>query len=147
MNCREVTADDIGLLHAIRMAVKENRLSDPSLISKQQYYDFITSYGKGWLSEEGGKVVGFAIIDERLNNIWALFVHPDHEGRGAGKMLHERMVDWHFTQKRDTLWLTTAPQTRAQKLYTTAGWKTMGAAANGDIRFEMSWYDWRNKPM
>jgi GNAT superfamily N-acetyltransferase len=55
-------------------------------------------------------------------NIWALFVDPEHERRGYGRMLHDTMTDWLRSRGVERLWLTTEPGTRAQKFYEAAGW-------------------------
>lgn len=41
-----------------------------------------------WIAEDQGKIVGFMSINLAPHNfIHNLFVHPDHQGRGIGKML------------------------------------------------------------
>lgn len=42
------------------------------------------------------------------------------------------------TSVRGNVWLTTTPDTRAERFYTTAGWRPAGTAANCETRFEMS---------
>ena len=64
--------------------------------------------------EADGKIVGFSIADLIGNNIWALFVDPDYEGCGIGKKLHSLMMDWYFSQTDKTVWLSTAPASRAE---------------------------------
>src|SRR4051794_39084916 len=109
MNFREATISDIPELHSIRIAVKENMLPDPLLITKADYENFLTTSGKGWLCEVEENVVGFAIIDLKEKNIWALFVHPEHESKGIGKQLQEIMLNWYFENNNETLWLGTSP--------------------------------------
>jgi GNAT superfamily N-acetyltransferase len=65
-----------------------------------------------------------------------LFVHPDHERRGYGRMLHDTMVEWLFSRGLERLWLTTDPHTRAQRFYDTAGWECVGSTDGGELRFE-----------
>ena len=81
--------------------------------------------------------MGFAIADLRGYNIWALFVHPDFAGKGIGRKLHDMMLDWYFTQTREKVWLSTAPGTRAEIFYRTAGWQDRGRLPSGEIKFEM----------
>src|SRR3954463_1512153 len=123
MNFREATINDIRKLHSIRIAVKENILPDPSLITESDYENFLTIHGKGWLCEIENNIVGFAIIDLKEKNIWALFVHPDYERKGIGKQLQEIMLDWYFESNDETAWLGTSPGTRAEKFYRRSGWK------------------------
>ncbi|MGE8431498.1 GNAT family N-acetyltransferase [Chryseobacterium joostei] len=122
MNLREAKVEDIPQIQVIRNAVKENPLSDPNLVTDQDCDDFMTKRGKGWVYEINGNIVGFSIVDLVDNNIWALFVHPDHDKKGIGKQLHDIMINWYFTQKEDTVWLGTAPGTRAESFYRKAGW-------------------------
>ena len=143
MTFREATTRDITELHRLRMAVKENVLNNPMLVTTEDYGRFLTRDGKGWLCEINGHIAGFGIIDTTSNNIWALFVHPDHEGKGIGKEIQKLMLDWHFSKCMDTLWLGTAPSTRAESFYRRSGWKDMGMRKNGEIRFEMSSTDWQ----
>jgi hypothetical protein len=46
MNFREATRDDIPAMHAVRLSVKENILSDPSIVKESDYFDYIGVYGK-----------------------------------------------------------------------------------------------------
>ena len=47
-------------------------------------------------------------------------------------------MKWLFEQSRELVWLTTEQNTRAERFYNAAGWRAMGSAANGDLRFELS---------
>lgn len=139
---REATIDDITQMQIVRNSVKENQLSNPSLVSDKDCEDYITKRGKGWVCEIDGRVVGFSIADVQANNIWALFVHPENEGRGIGKRLHRLMLDWYFSQTQKTVWLSTAPGTRAEKFYKKIGWSVVGTYGKGEIKFEMEFSDW-----
>ena len=97
---REATTTDIPQMQVIRNAVKENVLSNPSLVKGNDYIDFLISRGKGWVCIVEDKIVGFAICDLLENNIWALFVHPNFDKRGIGKTLHNIMMDWYFINKK-----------------------------------------------
>jgi hypothetical protein len=66
-------------MHRVRMAVHENRLVS-TLITEEHYISAIEVTGRGWVAEDQGFVIGFAIGNAVTGNIWALFVHPDHEG-------------------------------------------------------------------
>ena len=139
---REATPADIPTLHSIRTAVRENKLFDPGLIGADDYREFLTERGKGWLCEVDGEVAGFAIADLQGHNIWALFVNPDAEGKGIGRQLHDAMLRWYFAQTKEPVWLSTAPGTRAETFYHKAGWKETGVYGKGEIRFEMCYEDW-----
>lgn len=139
---REATIADIFQLQIIRNAVKENRLSDPALVTDDDCKKFITKKGKGWVCEINERIVGFSIVDIQYKNIWALFVHPEFESKGIGKKLHALMLTWYFTQTKETVWLSTAPNTKAEKFYRKLGWKEVGVHGKGEIKFEMSFDDW-----
>lgn len=122
-------------MHRVRLAAKENRLTTTT-ITEADYIPAIEANGRGWVVEERGEVVGFAVGDKRDGNVWALFVHPDHEGHGHGRRLHDAMVSWLWAQGLDRLWLTTDPSTRAQAFYEAADWQRAGQAEHGELRFE-----------
>lgn len=142
MPLREATTEDIPALHTIRMAVRENVLRNPGLVTTADYIRYLTTDGKGWLFEENGEIKGFAIVNTRAHEVWALFVHPDAEGRGIGRRLHDAMLEWYFEYFEETLRLGTVPNTRAEKFYIGKGWKNQGIRLNGEIKFTMSVTDY-----
>src|SRR5688500_1198390 len=121
MIIREARLTDILRMQVIRHSVRENVLSDPALVTDKDYLEFLVIRGKGWVCELDGQVIGFAIVDLKENNVWALFVQPEYEGRGAGKGLHRVMLDWYFEQTKTPLWLGTAFGTRAETFYRRQG--------------------------
>lgn len=141
---RAATLADIPQIQTVRHAVKENRLSDPRLVTDEDCMDYISVRGKGWVCEVETAIVGFAIADLQDDNIWALFVHPQHEAKGIGKNLHRLMLDWYFNQGKEKVWLSTAPATRAEAFYIQQGWQPQGIK-NREIIFEMTADIWRSK--
>jgi len=113
-------------------------LSDPGLVPDSDVLDYITRRGKGWVCEIDERIVGFSIADVKSNNIWALFVEPEFEGKGIGKKLHRLMLDWYFSQTDKTVWLSTAPRSRAERFYRSAGWTETGLYGKGEVKFEMT---------
>ena len=142
MRFREANISDIKQMQVVRHSVKENILSDPSLVTDADVHDYITRRGKGWVCEVDGTVIGFAIADLEENNIWALFIHPDEEGHGIGKRLHQMMMNWYFSKTTKRVWLSTAADSRAEKFYRKAGWQETGLHGKGEIKFEMSSEQW-----
>lgn len=142
MKIRVAEIKDIPQIQMVRNLVTENRLSDPALVPDSDVQDYMNRRGKGWVCEINGGVVGFAIADLVDNNIWALFIHPDFERMGIGKKLHDEMLNWYFSRTDKTLWLGTAPKTRAEMFYRKAGWKEAGIHGKGEIKFEMTKKDW-----
>ena len=136
MLIRPATIADIPAMHAVRLAVRENVLSDPARVQERDYRTRLDGRGRGWVCEVNGEVVGFGIADQASRNIWALFVHPDFERRGIGRRLLRQMIEWLAGQPGGPVWLTTAPETRAAGLYRQAGWREAGRTDEGEIRFE-----------
>ena len=98
---REAHINDIKQIQVVRNAVKENRLSNPSLVTDEDCEKYLFRRGKGWVCLADDVVVGFSIVDLQDKNIWALFVHPDFENLGIGKRLHNSMLDWYFKQSKE----------------------------------------------
>ncbi|MEJ8802281.1 GNAT family N-acetyltransferase [Pontibacter sp. H249] len=140
---REATISDILQIQLVRHSVKENILSDPSKVTDKNCEDYLTVRGKGWVCEIQHEIVGFAIVDLKDHNVWALFIKPEFEGKGIGKMLHKIMLDWYFNQTTKTLWLGTEFNTRAEQFYRLQGWRETGMNGEAEIRFEMSYDNWK----
>jgi GNAT superfamily N-acetyltransferase len=121
-----------------RKSLRENALSDENRVCPEHFRTVLQEFGRGSVHEESDKVVAFGIADQAHQYIWALFVAPGFEGQGIGSELLEVMVEWLFEQSREPVWLTTGRNTRAEHFYSAAGWRAMGSAANGEIRFELS---------
>lgn len=144
MLIREAKADDIPQIQFVRNSVKENVLSDPGLVTDKDCEEFITRKGKGWVCEIDKRIVGFAIVDLKENNIWALFIESSFEKKGIGRKLHKIMLDWYFSQTHVNVWLGTAFNTRAEMFYRKAGWKEIGTHGTKEIKFQMTYNDWLN---
>jgi len=138
MPLRLATVHDIEDMHAVRLAVRENALSDQNRVRLEHYRAMLQASGRGWVHEESDRVVAFGIADHAHRNIWALFVAPGFEGQGVGRALLEMMVTWLFEQSQEPVWLTTGRNTRAEHFYRAAGWRTWSSPANGEVRFELS---------
>lgn len=133
---RAARAADIPAIQRVRASVKENRLVS-TVITDEDVRTAIEESGRGWVIEEDGEVLAFAIGNTVTGNIWALFVRPEHEGRGYGRQLHDTMVEWLWAAGLDRLWLTTEPGTRAQRFYEAAGWRPSGTTDHGELRYEL----------
>jgi len=142
---RETQITDIPQIQIVRNSVKENTLSDPALVPDKDVEDYITQRGKGWVCEINDTIVGFAIVSITDHNVWALFIQPGFEQKGIGRRLHDEMMDWYFDQTAETIWLGTAPGTRAETFYRNAGWKEVGIHGKGEIKFEMTVTEWKNR--
>ncbi len=138
---REATISDIPEIQIVRNSVKENKLSSPGRIKDADVEEYLMRRGKGWVTFIDGKIIGFAIADLEGHSIWALFLLPEYEGRGYGNKMHQVMLDWYFSESRETLWLTTEANTKAEHFYNMHGWKEV-SYNEAEIKFEMTYDEW-----
>lgn len=141
---REATVVDIPQIQTVRNSVKENTLSNPALVPDEDVEDYIINRGKGWVCEIDKTIVGFSIVSVMDKNVWALFIQPGYDKKGTGKKLHDLMMDWYFSQTGTTIWLGTAPGTRAENFYRKAGWTDAGMHGK-EIKFEMTAAQWKDR--
>ncbi len=123
-------------MHRVRLAVRENVLSDPNRITESDYLAALDELGRTWVVEVNGEIAAFA-TGYKDGSIWALFVHPAHEGRGYGKALHTAVTAWLWSLGHTRIWLVTAASTRAERFYISQGWRPCGTVPGGDIRLEL----------
>ncbi len=123
-------------MHRVRQAVRENKLRANTTICEASYHPYLAISGQGWVLEDDDTIVAFAIGERDTGNIWALFVHQDHEGKGYGKQVQAPMTQWLFEQGLHRLHLSTGAGTRAQGFYTATGWTFTGIDADGDAHYE-----------
>jgi GNAT superfamily N-acetyltransferase len=142
---REANINDVNGIQRVRNSVNENRLSNPALVSDDDVCEFILNKGRGWVCEVDDKITGFAIVDLKGNNVWALFVEPGFLKKGIGKKLHQLMLDWYFDKTKQKIWLSTAPNSRAETFYRMNGWKEAGLFGKGEKKFEMNFSDWKSQ--
>ena len=122
LSFRRATEADIPAMSRIRIAVRENALSNPARITEAMYRDYLDALGRGWVAEQHGEIIGFSYADRADSSIWALFVDPEREGLGAGKALLRLAVDWLFEIGHPEVRLGTAAHTRADRFYAAQGW-------------------------
>ena len=134
---RQATRDDLPGIWRVRYAVAENTLA-PGRIEDDEVIAQLETSGRGWVVEDRGEVVAFAIGDAHGANVWALFVDPGHEGHGYGSRLHDTMVEWLWTHGLNTLWLSTGADTRARGFYERRGWRCTAAMELGQVRLELT---------
>ena len=136
---RRAVEADIPAMSRIRLAVRENTLSNPARITEAMYRDYLDAKGRGWVAVDGddGAIVAFSYADRTDGSIWALFTDPAHEGRGAGKALLRLCVDWLFEIGFDELRLGTAANTRADRFYAAQGWTREGMKDEIEVGFHL----------
>ncbi|MGO4379202.1 GNAT family N-acetyltransferase [Pseudoduganella sp. RAF53_2] len=134
---RQANADDIPAMSAIRLMVRENVLRNPAAITPQMYLDYLSKLGRGWVGELDGRIVGFSYADRQDNSIWALFIHPDFEGRGIGTALLHLATGWLFAEGARRIALGTTPDTRADRFYKALGWVRGEMRNAGEVEFTL----------
>ena len=137
MTIRPLVSKDVPAVHVIRLRVRENRLRNPKVVQEADYLTFMARDTMSWVCEVDGVIAGFVMVDAEKQNLWALFVAPEQEGKGIGRTLHDAMFLWYFN-RRTALRLTTAPDTRAASFYSKAGYACLGPTDDGkELIFEL----------
>ena len=126
---------DIPRLIAIRAAVRENRLADPGSIAAADYAPYLDR-GHIWVAEQDGEILGFAALGAAAASVWALFVAPEAEGRGAGRLLLDRLVAEARRLLLPALTLETEAGSRAERVYRAAGW-SVAARGGGTLAMRL----------
>jgi GNAT superfamily N-acetyltransferase len=142
---RQATVADIPEMSRIRIAVRENALSNPGRITEAMYRDYLEALGRGWVAELDGAMIGFSYADRTDSSIWALFVEPAREGLGAGKHLLRLAVDWLFEIGNDEIRLGTAAHTRADRFYAAQGWTREDMKDDVEVWFRLRRADWQRR--
>jgi GNAT superfamily N-acetyltransferase len=134
---RRAMQTDLRRIFEIRNAVRENRLSNPGLVTREDCLWYIAGPGI-WVWQDAERINGFAASDTRDGSIWALFVDPEHEGRGIGRALLSRAVAVLQDAGYRAATLSTGAGTRAARFYREAGWIEDGLTAKGEQRFRLT---------
>ena len=138
MGIRRAIQSDVARIMEIRHSVRENRLSNPNLVTADDCAEFIER-SEMWVWEEDGIVQAFAAGDIRDGWIWALFVAPEYEGRGIGRALLSMACETLRNAGYTVANLSTAAGTRAERFYTEDGWTLVNENGRGEVLF--------NKPL
>ncbi|WP_373502826.1 N-acetyltransferase family protein [Aestuariivirga sp.] len=127
-------AADMGDITRVRTSVTENHLSveqmaaigitPEGLIADMQAGDLGC-----WVAEAEGEVVGFSMADRRDGNVFALFVLPEHEGKGHGSALLDVCETWIKSHGIAEARLDTGAGTKAHAFYLRRGWRLTGEKA------------------
>jgi GNAT superfamily N-acetyltransferase/beta-phosphoglucomutase-like phosphatase (HAD superfamily) len=130
---RTMCRGDMDAVFHVRTSVAENRLTEDELhdlgITRQSIAAMIDEGDlKGWVSVSHGEVVGFALATVSTREIYALFVLPEHSGRGVGQALLDIAVYFLRRTAPGTVRLRTDPTMPAYRFYLKRGWKDTGAA-------------------
>ena len=132
MGIRRAIQSDVARIMEIRHSVRENRLSNPNLVTADDCAEFIER-SEMWVWEEDGIVQAFAAGDIRDGWIWALFVAPEYEGRGIGKALLSMACETLRNAGYAVAKLSTAAGTRAERFYMENGWTLVNKNGRGEV--------------
>lgn len=141
MCVREATLQDLPDMRRVRLAVTENPIDEEGLtslgITPESVAHLLRTVGKAWVAEYDGNVIGFSVANEETASIWAVFILPEYEGRGFGRRLMERAVEWIWNRDLEEIWLSTNrdSRSRAHGFYRKLGWEQDGELPNGEVRY------------
>jgi GNAT superfamily N-acetyltransferase len=144
MNVRAAAPDDAELLFDIRTSVRENHQSRAELasigVTPRSVAEMLRTTSRAWVAEAGGGAVGFSMADAAEGTVFAMFVRPGWEGRGAGRALMREAEAWLFTQGWEEIWLLTGrdPALRANGFYRRLGWTEAEWRADGQVKYVKS---------
>ncbi len=125
----------------IRTSVRENHMSVEEMaaigITPASVIEMMATTSRAWIASIGGRPAGFSMAIAPRATVFALFVHPDFEGRGIGARLLSEAEAWLFDQGCDEIWLdtSTTPDIRAHGFYLRQGWRAKGPGAPGELRY------------
>ena len=133
---RKATIADAPRITEVRHAVRENRLWPGNVSRVADTAGWLYENGTFWVWEQDGAVQGFSAADPRDGTIFALFVHPDYEGRGIGRALLPLACEDLRRAGHTVATLTTDPGSRADRFYRLNGWTDKGRE-KGEVVFEL----------
>ena len=128
---REGRASDMEAIFHVRTSVVENHLSVEQLtaigITPESIIAEMEAGDLGcWVAEDEGTVIAFAMADKRDASIFALFVLPEHEGKGHGAALLSACEAWLKSQGHGQATLGTGRDTKAHTFYLKRGYIPTG---------------------
>ncbi len=126
---REIEAKDIPALFVVRPKTRENAMTVEELasigITPDSMVAAINASQRGWLYEDDGQVVGFAMGDSENAEVTVMAMLPEYEGKGIGGELLRRVENWLGSTGCRKIWLTTDmnQNLRAYGFYLRHGWE------------------------
>lgn len=126
---REIEVEDIPALFVVRPQTRENAMTIEELasigITPDSMVEAINDSHRGWLYEDDGQVVGFAMGDSKNSEVTVMAMLPDYEGKGIGSELLQKVESWLGSTGCRKIWLTTDmdQSLRAYGFYLRHGWE------------------------
>ncbi|KJK03092.1 GCN5 family acetyltransferase [Pseudomonas sp. 21] len=143
LSIRPASPTDVDTLFDIRTSVRENHLSREQMagmgITPQVLAEAIESAPCAWIAEIDGVAGGFAMVDTEAGELFALFVRPECEGLGMGRLLLAAAEEQLF-REHGNIWLVTdgGNGIRANAFYRRHGWHLAGRVDERDVRYGKS---------
>jgi GNAT superfamily N-acetyltransferase len=128
MKFRLIQPEDLTEVIDVRASTLENPFSRAALrelgITEESTAELLRTTHRGWLCEEEGGIIGFAMGDGKTGELWVIAVLPEFEGRGVGSRLINSVEEWLWSLGWQELWLWTGSdqKTRAYNFYLKHGW-------------------------
>lgn len=125
---RRIEHQDVPALFVVRVATRENVLSLDQLaslgITEATIHEEIEGSHAGWLYEDQGRVVAFAMGDYEGKELTVIAVLPDYEKQGIGGQLLTQVENWLKSKGCDEICLSTDldVKLRAYGFYRKWGW-------------------------
>jgi GNAT superfamily N-acetyltransferase len=141
MDIREAQLNDIETLFNIGTSVLENHHSREELaelgVTPESVAQMLQTDCCAWIAEIAGNPIAFSMANATQKTIFAMFVSPAFEGRGAGRRLMQCAEGWLWQQGAEEIWLLTGnnPKLRAYGFYLHLGWVPAGIQADGQMKF------------
>jgi GNAT superfamily N-acetyltransferase len=141
MNIREAQLEDIETLFNIRTSVIENHQSREELltlgVTPETVANMLQTHCRAWIAEIDEQPIAFSMANAAEKTIFAMFVLPSFEGRGAGRALMQQAEQWLWSQDVEEIGLLTGndPNLRAYGFYLHLGWTPADIQSRGQIKF------------
>jgi GNAT superfamily N-acetyltransferase len=125
---RELVPADMAAVFDLRVRTWHNPHGAAELhrlgITPDSVIELMRTSHRGWVAEEGNRIVGFAMGNQRTGEMWVIAVLPEYENQGVGRGLLTRVEDWLWSAGWSEIWLTTDTdeQCRAVGFYRRQGW-------------------------
>lgn len=141
---RQAVEADVETLFDIRTSVRENLQNREELaqlgVTPESVAELLRGNGRAWLALVNGEPAGFSLANADEGTVFAMFIRPEHEGKGLGRRLMAEAEGWLFSRGWPEIWLLTGvdPSLRAHGFYRRLGWRLSGPHADQQVRYVKS---------
>ncbi|ELR97116.1 GNAT family N-acetyltransferase [Gloeocapsa sp. PCC 73106] len=143
MKLRSAQLQDIEILFEIRTSVRENYQSREEIaslgITPNSLAKMLQTDCRAWIAEIETQDIGFSIANATEKTIFGIFVRPEFENQGVGRILMEAAEAWLCSYGIEQIWLVTGnnPHLRAYGFYLHTSWEAVGVESEGPFKGEM----------